>query len=178
MTNSWFCKLCFFSRINFSEWLKSISYLKECLGNFMPACSCKLKIIFFLSELVFVNAAESNILLAKTFTNLTKKKRKTPNLGSFFRQKFHTSQLFLYRSKVNSNKHTLSFQRLYQAMIKLIWEGIAKTSWDYCAKWYQEDERNWLWHDMIYLYETLCTIWYHLYNFKNVKNTHGGVLLY
>ena len=86
----------------------------------MPACSCKLKIIFFLSELVFVNAAESNILRAKTFTNLTKKKRKTPNLGSFFRQKFHTSQLFLYRSKVNSNKHTLSLQRLYQAMIKLI----------------------------------------------------------
>ena len=23
----------------------------------------------------------------------------------------------------------------------------------------------------------LCTIWYHLYNIKNVKNTHGGVLL-
>ena len=23
----------------------------------------------------------------------------------------------------------------------------------------------------------LCVIWYHLYNFKNVKNTHGGVLL-
>ena len=20
----------------------------------------------------------------------------------------------------------------------------------------------------------LCAIWYHLYNFKNVKNTHGG----
>ena len=25
--------------------------------------------------------------------------------------------------------------------------------------------------------ETLCTIWYHLYNLKNVKSTHGGVLL-
>ena len=24
--------------------------------------------------------------------------------------------------------------------------------------------------------ETFCTIWYHLYNFKNVKNTHGSVL--
>ena len=24
----------------------------------------------------------------------------------------------------------------------------------------------------------LCTIWYHLYNSKNVKNTHGGVLLF
>ena len=24
---------------------------------------------------------------------------------------------------------------------------------------------------------TFCAIWYHLYNFKNVKNTHGGVLL-
>ena len=22
-----------------------------------------------------------------------------------------------------------------------------------------------------------CVIWYRLYNFKNVKNTHGGVLL-
>ena len=26
-------------------------------------------------------------------------------------------------------------------------------------------------------YETLCRIWYHLYNFKNVKNTHRLVLL-
>ena len=24
-------------------------------------------------------------------------------------------------------------------------------------------------------YVVLCTIWYHLHNFKNVKNTHGGV---
>ena len=23
-----------------------------------------------------------------------------------------------------------------------------------------------------------CAIWYHLYYLKNVKNTHGGVLLY
>ena len=23
----------------------------------------------------------------------------------------------------------------------------------------------------------LCAIWYHLYNFKNMKNTHGEVLL-
>ena len=22
-----------------------------------------------------------------------------------------------------------------------------------------------------------CTIWYHLYNLENVKNTHGGVLI-
>ena len=22
-----------------------------------------------------------------------------------------------------------------------------------------------------------CAVWYHLYNLKNVKNTHGGVLL-
>ena len=26
-------------------------------------------------------------------------------------------------------------------------------------------------------YETLCTIWYHFCNLKNLKNTHGGVLL-
>ena len=22
-----------------------------------------------------------------------------------------------------------------------------------------------------------CAVWYHLYNLKNVKNTHGGVLI-
>ena len=27
-------------------------------------------------------------------------------------------------------------------------------------------------------YKMLCTIWYHLYNFKNVKNSHGRVLLF
>ena len=28
----------------------------------------------------------------------------------------------------------------------------------------------------IYLFVVRCAIWYHLYNLKNVKNTHGGVL--
>ena len=27
------------------------------------------------------------------------------------------------------------------------------------------------------LYVMLCVIWYHLYNLRNVKNTHEGVLL-
>ena len=26
-------------------------------------------------------------------------------------------------------------------------------------------------------YVMLCVIWYYIYNFKNVKSTHGGVLL-
>ena len=26
-------------------------------------------------------------------------------------------------------------------------------------------------------YVMRCAIWYHLYNLKNVKNTHGGMLL-
>ena len=26
-------------------------------------------------------------------------------------------------------------------------------------------------------YVVRCAIWYHLYNFKSVKNTHGGVLI-
>ena len=30
---------------------------------------------------------------------------------------------------------------------------------------------------MLLLYVVHCTIWYHSYNLKNVKNTHGGVLL-
>ena len=31
--------------------------------------------------------------------------------------------------------------------------------------------------EKILLYVMLCVISYHLYNLKNVKNTHGGVLL-
>ena len=27
------------------------------------------------------------------------------------------------------------------------------------------------------IYVVRCTIWYHLYNLKNVKNTHGEVLV-
>ena len=27
-----------------------------------------------------------------------------------------------------------------------------------------------------WLFEMLCAIWYHLYNWKNLKNTRGGVL--
>ena len=27
------------------------------------------------------------------------------------------------------------------------------------------------------LYVMFCAIWYHLHNLKNVKNTHGGVIL-
>ena len=27
------------------------------------------------------------------------------------------------------------------------------------------------------IYETLCVIWHYLYNSKNLKNTHGGVIL-
>ena len=29
----------------------------------------------------------------------------------------------------------------------------------------------------VFINVMFCAIWYHLYNFKNVKNTHGGVLL-
>ena len=29
----------------------------------------------------------------------------------------------------------------------------------------------------VFTNETLCAIWYHLYNVTNVKNTHGGLLL-
>ena len=29
----------------------------------------------------------------------------------------------------------------------------------------------------LYNIETLCTIWYHYFDFENVENTYGGVLL-
>ena len=36
---------------------------------------------------------------------------------------------------------------------------------------------SWLFHNEEPIYVLLCTIWYHLHNLKNVKKTHGGVLL-
>ena len=32
-------------------------------------------------------------------------------------------------------------------------------------------------YTLLRLYETLCAIWFHFYNFKNVKNTHRGRIL-
>ena len=50
-----------------------------------------------------------------------------------------------------------------------------------------ENKKNWVvacsWTEMeaslkmTGTYEALCTIWYHLHNIKNAKNTDGGVLL-
>ena len=34
---------------------------------------------------------------------------------------------------------------------------------------------EWKPHDDQYV--VCCASWYHLYNFKNLKNTHGGVLI-
>ena len=39
-------------------------------------------------------------------------------------------------------------------------------SWSWGCCWLHKEPR---------VYETLCTISYHLYNLKNVENTHGGV---
>ena len=33
------------------------------------------------------------------------------------------------------------------------------------------------WVTLFFAFVMLCVIWYHLYNFKNVKNAHGRVLL-
>ena len=30
---------------------------------------------------------------------------------------------------------------------------------------------------VVFVYVMLCAIWHHLYNLKNVENTHSGVLL-
>ena len=41
----------------------------------------------------------------------------------------------------------------------------------------QLSEIHGAWRVKHYTYVVRCVIWYHLYNFRNVKNTHGGVLL-
>ena len=48
-----------------------------------------------------------------------------------------------------NNNHTIKLNTIYVM---------------HCAIWY-------------YLYVMHCAIWYYLHNFKNVKNTHGRVLL-
>ena len=39
-------------------------------------------------------------------------------------------------------------------------------------------QRQWKMYEVFYrLYKVRCTVWYHLCNLKNVKNTHRGVLI-
>ena len=42
---------------------------------------------------------------------------------------------------------------------------------------YKVQTVNRLHHKFFPEYVMRCAIWYHLYNLKNVKNTHGGVLI-
>ena len=39
-------------------------------------------------------------------------------------------------------------------------------------------DQFWNLNSILNIFQKTCAIWYHLYNIKNVKNTHGGVLLY
>ena len=46
-----------------------------------------------------------------------------------------------------------------------------------CSFWLYKKTRLWSVLFSTREYETLCLIWYHLYNIKNVKNTHERVFL-
>ena len=57
-------------------------------------------------------------------------------------------------------KHGFCSRLLFQHMSQVC----GKTS---CFTWY---------HFFWFILLMRCAIWYHLYNFRNMKNTHGGVL--
>ena len=82
---------------------------------------------------------------------------------SFFR-KFHVICFFV--------TPVLRFGLLiYCWRICHIIRSIVSMAWRYEKFFFQDCWFKWWYNTM------LCAIWYHLYNFKNVKNTHGGVLL-
>ena len=45
------------------------------------------------------------------------------------------------------------------------------------TKFYSWSELLLLFKFYLFVHVMRCAIWYHLYNFKNVKSLHGGVLL-
>ena len=56
---------------------------------------------------------------------------------------------------------------------------LKKSFWshDLCPSWWHHRQYFITWRTLFCIYMWCCSIWYHLYNLKNLKNTHGGVLL-
>ena len=73
------------------------------------------------------------------------------------------------------------FQHFIQLTHKTFWDlcsaEINCTSWTELFCIYHDFERKKKDAREDYEYVMRCVIWYHLYNLKNVKNTHGGVLI-
>ena len=61
-----------------------------------------------------------------------------------------------------------------QLKLMVLWQGPQVLSKRYVHTGYQEVSQ--IGNDNTYV--MLCTIWYHLQYLKNVKNTHGGMLLF
>ena len=64
-------------------------------------------------------------------------------------------------------RHDISDQIYYNVNLMA---DVFKIIIKYCRKIIDE-------YRQISLFVMRCAIWYHFYNFKNVKNTHGGVLI-
>ena len=63
--------------------------------------------------------------------------------------------------------------RYYRKAFRSTEEPITKIK--LCEASSEEDNTKTIYNDNLYVMR--CTISYHLYNLKNVKNTHGGMLL-
>ena len=87
--------------------------------------------------------------------------------------------LLIFRC-VLTRRRTISFPlpHLYPDIPHFKEVIIMACSCDVCGYKSNDVKAGGLWYLSIkfQLFETLCTIWCHLHNLKNVKNTHGGVL--
>ena len=72
----------------------------------------------------------------------------------------------------NLNKYMPAGMRVSERLFAFF-SRHCKVTWKICTFRTGDEEIKRRWSSL----ETLCVIWKHLYNFKNVKNTHGGVLL-
>ena len=72
--------------------------------------------------------------------------------------------------------HQNSFCQLYRSQFwrthRTFFEGFSL--WNVLSFSCRTETKN---RCFLWIYVMFCAIWYHLYNLKNVKNTHGGVLL-
>ena len=73
-----------------------------------------------------------------------------------------------YKGNLNQPSHTLT---LVSIKYKNLWNSLLKFKYYTCIL-HDWDTKNGHNKKLV----VLCAIWHHLYNFKNVKNTHGGVL--
>ena len=157
-------------------WFLSIFWWKESPQISFILIKKKFKPISLIIHAIEILIRHFSSLKSAVFTMyMWIKWNKHPNQHTIFSQSYlRATSLIIHTNKSNSDA---SFKNIILSC-SCQWYSINKT---YAKSFYFSEQSLFLHFDSSqlqnFIHVVLCAIWHHLYNLKNVENTHGGKLI-